>query len=210
MAPMYSPAERWADGIVHAIGLSFAMGTALWLSIHTGNNPDGLEGTLSLAAYAVGLIAMLGASAAYNLWSGPGKEILRRIDHAMIFVMIAGTYTPFVVLRLPEGSATWLGAFVWCGAMAGVVLKLLFPRRFEKTSIALYLGLGWAVVMAFSPLSDTVARSTLDLLIAGGILYTLGVPICMAVRLPFHNAAWHAFVLAAAICHFVAISGEFA
>lgn len=207
MAPVfshtaYSRAEIWADGIIHALGLSFALGAALWLSVHANG--------LSLAAYGLGLVAMLSASAAYNLWNGPGKEILRRIDHAMIFVMIAGTYTPFVVLRLPSGSATWLGAIVWCGAVIGVALKLLFPRRFEKTSIALYLGLGWAVVMALDPLMGTISPSTLNLLMIGGLLYTMGVPICMAERLPFHNAAWHAFVLAAAICHFVAISGEFA
>ncbi|MBC7953476.1 MAG: hemolysin III family protein [Rhodospirillaceae bacterium] len=202
METAYTPAERWADGIIHALGVSFAVGAAVWLSIHS-------NGALSLTIYAMGLIAMLSASAAYNLWEGPGKELLRRIDHAMIFVMIAGTYTPFVVLRLPAGTATWLGAIVWCGAMAGVVLKLLFPRRFERISIALYIGLGWAVVTVFDPLTETVARSTLDFLVAGGILYTAGVPICMAHRLPFHNAAWHACVLAAAICHFISISGEF-
>lgn len=200
---VYNTAERWADAIIHVLGLGFALGAAVWLSIHS-------NGALSLTAYALGLMGMLGASAAYNLWEGPGKELLRRIDHAMIFIMIAGTYTPFVVLRLPAGTATWLGAIVWCGAMAGIVLKLLFPRRFERASIALYIALGWAVVTVFDPLSETVARSTLDLLVAGGILYTVGVPICMAHRLPFHNAVWHAFVLAAAVCHFVAISAEFA
>lgn len=202
----YSRAERWADGVIHVLGLCFALGAAIWMAWHT----TGLERTFSLAAYTLGLMGMLGASAAYNLWTGPRKEMLRRIDHAMIFVMIAGTYTPFVVLRLPGGTAALLGGVVWCGAIIGVVLKLLFPRRFEKTSIALYLGLGWAVVMAFNPLMNSIARSTMDLVIAGGILYTIGVPICMLERLPFHNAVWHALVLAAAICHFAAITGEFA
>lgn len=207
MTSSYSLAERRADGIIHGIGVCFGVGAALWLGTHA----SGLEGRLSLAAYALGLVGMLGASAAYNLWPhGPAKEFLRRIDHAMIFVMIAGSYTPFVVLRLPGGTAALLGGLVWCGAVAGVLLKLLFPRRFERTSIALYLIMGWLVVLAFDPLMDHIARRTLDLMIAGGILYTVGVPICMAERLPFHNAVWHAFVLAAAICHFAAISGEFA
>jgi Predicted membrane protein, hemolysin III homolog len=207
MTSTYSPAERWADGAVHVVGLCFGVAAAAWLGWHA----SGLERVLSLAAYAVGLLGMLGASAAYNLWRhGPAKEVLRRLDHAMIFVMIAGSYTPFVVLRLPDGTAAWLGGLVWCGAVAGVVLKLLFPRRFERISIALYLLLGWAVVLAFDPLMDRVARQTLDLLMAGGILYTIGVPFCLAERLPFHNAVWHALVLAAAICHFAAISGEFA
>lgn len=206
MAPDYTPAERLADAIIHALGVGFAVGAAVWLSLHAQGDTVSV---LSLAAYGLGLMAMLCASAAYNLWDGAGKEMLRRIDHAMIFVMIAGTYTPFVVLRLPAGSATWLGAIVWCGAMMGVVLKLLFPRRFEKTSLALYMGLGWAVVMVFDPLIENVARSTFDFLVAGGILYTVGVPICMARQLPFHNAVWHACVLAAAICHFISITTEF-
>lgn len=202
----YSPAERLADGIIHVLGVGFALGAALWLSGHA----EGFERSLSLAAYSLGLIGTLGASALYNLWNGPAKEWLRRIDHAMIFLMIAGTYTPFVVLRLPAGTATLVGGVVWCGAVFGVLLKLLFPRRFERVSLALYLALGWTVVLAFQPLMDSVARSTLDLLMAGGVLYTVGVPICLLERVPFHNAVWHAFVLMAAICHFAAISGEFA
>lgn len=207
MTSPYSLAERWADGAVHVAGLCFGTGAAIWLALHA----TGLERTLSLATYALGLVGMLGASAAYNLWRrGPAKEFLRRIDHAMIFVMIAGSYTPFVVLRLPGGTAAWLGGLVWCGAVTGVLLKLLFPRRFERVSIALYLLLGWVVVLAFDPLIDNITRQTLELMIAGGVLYTVGVPFCLAERLPFHNAVWHALVLAAAICHFAAISGEFA
>jgi len=198
----YSPAEVRADATIHAIGVTFAIAAALWLSTHASG--------AALLIYALGLVATLTASAVYNLHGGRHKELLRRIDHAMIFVMIAGTYTPFVVLRLPDGTATWLGGIVWCGAMLGAMLKLLFPRRFERVSLALYLGLGWAVVTAFDPLMGAIARSTFELLVAGGILYTLGVPLCLMERLPFHNALWHAFVLAGAVCHFIAVSGEFA
>lgn len=198
----YSAAELRADAAIHALGVGFAIGAAAWLWSHASG--------LALVVYGLGLVATLTASAAYNLHHGAYKEWLRRIDHAMIFIMIAGTYTPFVVLRLPAGPALWLGGLVWCGAILGVVLKLLFPRRFERMSLALYLGLGWAVVAAFDPLMGAVARSTFDLLVLGGILYTAGVPLCLMERLPFHNALWHAFVLAGAICHFIAVSSEFA
>lgn len=197
--PIYSPAELWADGVVHVLGVLFALGALIFLFGHG----------VSLALYGLGLVGMLGASAAYNLWQGRAKELLRRLDHAMIFVMIAGSYTPFVVLRLTGGTAALVGAVVWTGALAGVILKLLYPRRFEKFLLALYLILGWALVLGFHPLISSLGTSTMVLLLVGGAIYTLGVPLHLA-KLRFQNAAWHACVLAAAICHFAAISVEFA
>lgn len=204
--PSASAAELWADGIIHILGVLFAIGAMIFLISHAA----GLQQGFSLLAYGCGLAGMLGASAAYNLWSGPAKEIWRRVDHAMIFVMIAGSYTPFVVLRLTGSTAALLGGIVWTGALIGVALKLKFPRRFERLSLALYLGLGWALVLGFESLMHALASSTLILLVAGGVLYTIGVPLHLAHRLRFHNAAWHACVLAATICHFAAITGEFA
>ena len=206
MAPTFTAAEKWADGIVHGVGIAFAIGAGIFLFSHGLE----IERGFALMAYGIGLAAMLGASATYNLWVGPAKEIWRRVDHAMIFVMIAGSYTPFVVLRLQGSTAALLGGIVWTGALAGVILKLAFPRRFEKLSIALYLILGWALVLGFGPLVDSLAGRTLVLLLVGGVLYTIGVPLHLAHRLRFHNAAWHTCVLAAAICHFAAIAGEFA
>lgn len=201
-----SAAEHWADAAVHLAGVLFAICALAFLFPHAA----ALENGFSLLVYGCGLAAMLGASAAYNLWSGPAKEILRRVDHAMIFVMIAGSYTPFVMLRLNGSTAALVGGVVWTGALIGVALKLLYPRRFERLSLVLYLALGWMLVVCFRPLMDSLAVSTLVLLLAGGLLYTAGVPIHLATRLRFHNAAWHACVLAAAICHFAAITGEFA
>lgn len=203
--PVFTTAEKWADGIVHILGLLFALGAVGFLVAQGLSMDRGF----ALITYGAGLAAMLGASAAYNLWSGPAKEWWRRVDHAMIFVMIAGSYTPFVVLRLHGSTAALLGGVVWTGALAGVVLKLIFPRRFEKLSLVLYLALGWALVLGFGPLVDSLAARTLILLLVGGGLYTLGVPLHLAHRMRFHNAAWHACVLAAAICHFAAIAGEF-
>lgn len=198
---MPNKAELWADAVIHALGLLFAAGAVTFLLLRSGS--------FALIVYGCGLAGMLGASAAYNLWRGPAKEIWRRVDHAMIYVMIAGSYTPFVLLRLNGSTAALLGGVVWTGALAGVVLKLLYPRRFERLSLALYLGLGWALVLGFDAFISSLAGSTLTLLLAGGILYTLGVPLHLAHRLRFHNAAWHACVLAASICHFAAIAGEF-
>ncbi|HLO75678.1 MAG TPA: hemolysin III family protein [Magnetospirillum sp.] len=200
-----SAAEIVADAVVHVLGVLFAMGAISFLFPKAA----ALENGFSLVVYGCGLAGMLGASAVYNLWSGPAKEALRRLDHAMIFVMIAGSYTPFVVMRLNGSAAAWLGGVVWSGAVLGIVLKLLSPRRLERLSLALYLGLGWALLLGFGSFMDAVAHSTLTLLVIGGVLYTMGVPIHLAHRLRFHDAVWHACVLAAAICHFTAIAGEF-
>lgn len=198
----WSAAERWADAIIHALGLLFAVGAVTHLLRHANS--------FALIIYGCGLAGMLGASAAYNLWRGPAKELWRRVDHAMIYIMIAGSYTPFVVLRLHGSTAALLGGVVWTGALAGVLLKILYPRRFERVSIALYLALGWALVLGFDTLAQSLAAPTLTLLLIGGVLYTVGVPLHLAENLRFHNAAWHACVLAGAICHFAAIAGEFA
>lgn len=198
---MPTAAEIWADAVIHALGLLFATGAVAFLIYR--------DSPYALIAYGGGLAGMLASSAAYNLWRGPAKEIWRRVDHAMIFVMIAASYTPFVVLRLHGSNAALLGGVVWTGALAGIALKLFFPRRFERLSLALYLGLGWALVLSFDSLVRSLAGTTVTLLIVGGVLYTLGVPLHLAHRLRFHNAAWHACVLAAAICHFAAITGEF-
>lgn len=207
--PVYTAGERAADTVVHAIGVIAGLIGASWLLMVTAGRVSAAE-MLSLAAYGAGLIGMLTASAAYHL-TPPGrrKERLRRLDHAMIFVMIAGSYTPFVVNRLDGGLGTALCAAVWGVAAFGVWLKLCFPFRFERLGFALYLGLGWAVLSVAEPLWRSLAPSTLLLLAVGGIVYTVGAVIHTFDRLPYHVAVWHTFVVVAAACHFAAVAGEF-
>ncbi len=160
----------------------------------------------SVLAYSLALVAMLGLSAAYHIQrSSDRREVLRRLDHAAIFVMIAGTYTPFTACVLDGASAIWLTASMWLAALAGVAVKLLYPRRFEWTSTAVYLALGWAVVIFMRPLLAALDRPTLILLVAGGVLYSIGACIHRWRRLPFHDAIWHGLVLIAAGCHYAAI-----
>ena len=204
---IYRTPERVLDAAIHVVGVLFAINGALWLLFHV----TGLGVVASVSVYCAGLFAMLAGSAMYNLWpEGRAKGWLRRFDHAAIFIMIAATYTPFAVNRLgPPAGAVILG-LVWVGATVGVILKMLFPRRFETASICLYIGLGWLIVTVIAPLSAAVAAVDFRLLMAGGLVYTTGVIFYVVERVPYHKAIWHAFVLVAVILHFAAIAGEFA
>lgn len=207
--PVYSVAERIADASIHVVGLILAVIGVTWLLVVAWHSHG--VGAPSLTTYGIGLLGMLGASAAYNLCpAGRVKEGLRRLDHGMIFVMIAGSYTPFALNALAEHGGPWLLGVVWGVALAGVGLKLAQPRRWERVGLALYLGLGWTVLMFIGPLIRELSVTALLLLLIGGGLYTLGTAFHMANRLRFHNAIWHGFVIAAAACHFAAISMEFA
>lgn len=206
--PRYTPAEMWADGIVHVLGVTMGLVAGVWLLLAAAGHAGPAE-LASLAVYVSGLIGMLTASACYNL-APPGrlKALLQRIDHSMIYVMIGGSYTPFVISVLGGGLGLALAGVVWLGVTAGIVLKVGFPRRWERTGLVLYLGLGWCIVVAIEPLAEAVSPAGLALLVAGGLLYTLGTGLHLCERLPFHNAGWHAMVLAAAGCHFAAIVTE--
>ena len=152
-------------------------------------------------------MAMLCCSAAYNLsGSRPRREILRHVDHAAIFLLIAGTYTPFTVRMLPEKWSFWMTGVIWASALVGALLKLGCPHRLERVDLALYLALGWVIVVAWKPLLAAIDLETAFLILSGGILYTVGAIFHARHDLRFQNAIWHAFVLAGTGCHFGAVT----
>ena len=219
--PQFTRGERLADAVVHILGVSASLAAApallvlaVWHSqsslalIEPGTFGPTLFSTanLSLAVYGLGLVAVFACSAAYNMvWHPNWKEVLRRLDHAAIFVMIAGSYTPFS-LAVIGGTWGWaLFAVVWAVAALGVALKLFLPRRFERAAIVLYLAQGWSVLVVVEPLAAALSTPALSLLVAGGVIYTLGVVFHLWRSLPYHNAIWHALVLIAAACHYLAI-----
>ncbi|TCZ55259.1 PAQR family membrane homeostasis protein TrhA [Roseicella aquatilis] len=200
-----SRAEYAADAAVHALGLVAGGFGCLGLALAIAASDGGLV-PVALGLYGIGLVAMLCCSAAYNL-AGPGrwKPVLQRLDHAAIFLMIAGTYTPIALLAIGGGWGWGLFALVWAGALAGAALKLTAPARIERLAILLYLMLGWLGVVATRPLLDALPWPDMLLLLLGGLLYSLGVPVHLATRLRFHTALWHGLVLAAAACHYVVV-----
>jgi hemolysin III len=149
---------------------------------------------------------MLGLSAAYNMWPVSGaKWLLRRFDHSAIYVLIAGTYTPFLAQIKAGLTSSGLNIGIWSAAAIGVVLKLLLPGRFERVSIILYLLLGWSGIISYDAAASALPSSTLWLIAAGGALYSTGLIFHLWQRLRFQNAIWHAFVVLAAVCHYLAV-----
>lgn len=195
------------DAVIHMLAILFAINASLWLLAHV----TGWSIIVSASIYCAGLLTMIFASAAYQLWRhGPAKEFLRRIDHAAIFLMIAATYTPFASNRLSGETEVALLATIWLCATVGVILKLTFPRRFERLSVVFYLAMGWMILAVAKPLSAVLTSVDLWLLVAGGLVYSAGVIFFLAERLPFHKPVWHSFVLVAVALQFAAIAGEFA
>ena len=203
--PEYTQMERRIDGIVHVLGLGAAV-VAVAVLLHIVIPTRDVLVIVSVTIYSAGLVTMLGFSAAYNLILRPNwKETFRRYDHAVIFLMIAGTYTPFALISIGSTLGLGLLALVWLIAIFGVLIKLLRPRRFERATLVLYLALGWIGLLAVGPLVAALSVSTLVLLAIGGVLYTIGVAFHLWETLPYQNAIWHAFVLAAAGCHYMAV-----
>ena len=160
----------------------------------------------ALAVYALGLLGMTTCSLLYNLArEHRHRELLRRLDHAAIFVMIAGSYTPFLLLSIGGAWGWGMLGFVWTAALGGVTLKLGWPGRFEHASILAYLAMGWCILVATGPLLTAVSTAGLLLLGIGGLFYSVGVAFHLWRRLPGQNAIWHGCVLAGAICHFAAV-----
>jgi hemolysin III len=146
------------------------------------------------------------ASTLYHSATDPVRRArLRIFDHAAIYVLIAGTYTPFTLLVLPSPIGTILLAAVWLMAVAGIIIKLFFTGRFKLFSTLMYVSMGWLIVFAFNPLLESMEPHGLQWLLAGGIAYTVGAVLYSIKKLPFNHAIFHVFVLAGTFCHFIAV-----
>ena len=201
----YDKVELIADGVVHAVGILSGLVAATVLVVLTAVYAGALA-IVAVSIYVAGLLSMLVLSATYNLWPvSRTKWVLRRFDHSAIYVLIAATYTPFI-LQLKDGVFAWgLLVAVWCVAAFGIVLKLGWPGRFDRLAVALYLALGWSGLMLYDSVVSGLPKLALWFVLAGGALYSLGVIFHAWRRLRFQNAIWHCFVLLGAACHYTAV-----
>jgi len=201
----YDVSEIIADGIVHGVGVVAALIAVTVLIFYA--SVWGTSGALAASwIYGIGLVTSLGISFAYNIWPrSPVKWVLRRFDHSAIFILIAATYTPFLVAALPDTMVFANLVGIWCVATFGIVLKCAWPGRFDRLSIILYLAMGWSGIMLYSRLYDALSLATLLLILVGGVIYTAGVIFHLWEKLRFNTAIWHGFVVTAAGVHYAAV-----
>ncbi|MBN9003831.1 MAG: hemolysin III family protein [Rhizobiales bacterium] len=201
----YDRAELIADGVVHVLGVLVGLIAATVLIVLTAVYATGLDVAV-VSVYVAGLMTMLVLSAIYNLWPvSPRKWLLRRFDHSAIYILIAATYTPFIMQVKDNPFAVALLAGVWLVAIVGIVFKLVLPGRFDRLAVALYLAMGWSGFMIYDVVVGTLPAMALTFVVAGGALYSFGVIFHAWRRLRFQNAIWHAFVLLGAACHYTAV-----
>lgn len=201
----YDRAELIADGVVHALGVFGGLVAATVLIVLTAVYATAFEVAI-VSIYVVGLLTMLVLSATYNLWPvSRAKWVLRRFDHSAIYVLIAATYTPFIMQVKDSVFAVALLIGVWCVAIVGIGLKLALPGRFDRLSVGLYLAMGWSGMMLYDAVVAALPAMALWFVVIGGALYSLGVVFHAWQRLRFQNAIWHSFVLAGAACHYTAV-----
>jgi hemolysin III len=173
------------------------------------------RGRISVLAYAIGLAALFGVSGSYHRgrWSAAGRAKMKRLDHATIFVMIAGSYTPLCLLALGGAAGTWMLVAVWAGAVTGLILAATRIAEKPYVGLTLYFALGWVAAIAMPELARRLTTAELVLLIVGGLVYTLGGVVLAShwpdpvPRVFGYHEVWHVMVVGAAICHFVVIMG---
>ena len=202
--PHYSRAEEIASSLSHALGIVLGIAglavLAAFATLHGGTSR-----IVSVSIYGTTLILLFTASTLYHAVPNPrAKPILRVLDHSAIFLLIAGTYTPFALISL-RGPWGWsLFAIVWTLAIIGIALELRHVRN-RLVAALLYLGMGWVGIVAIKPMLANIEPGGLWLLFAGGLCYTLGVPFYLWKRLPYNHALWHLFVLAGSVLQFFSV-----
>lgn len=201
----YSPREELANTLTHALGVLlgvFGLGVLVWLASQHGD----VWRMASAWVFGSSLILLYTASTAYHASRDSAKKrLLRKLDHAGIFLLIAGTYTPFLLVNLRGPWGWWLFGIIWGLAVTGVILKFWFTGRYHMLSMAIYIGMGWLVVVATKPMLACVPREGLWLLLAGGLSYTGGTVFYAWKSLAYHHGLWHLCVLGGSACHFASV-----
>lgn len=202
----YSVAEEIANSISHGIGCLFGIiGLVLLLNQAWAVQADAVA-IVSYSLYGGSMILLFLASTLYHSIPHPAARYwLKKFDHCAIYLLIAGTYTPFLLVGLKSPLAHGLMVVIWGLALAGIIFKFTIAHRFEKLSVITYLLMGWLSLVVIYQLALILPAAGIWLLVAGGVIYSLGVIFYVAERIPYNHAIWHGFVLGGSLCHFLAI-----
>ena len=206
--PHHHAREELANALTHGLGATAALAGGAILVTLAALHGDAWQLSASIV-FGISLLALYVASTLYHSIHHPVvKGRLKVFDHCAIYVLIAGTYTPFTLIGLRGPVGWWLFAMIWTLALAGVVFKLFYTGRFKKLSTLIYLAMGWLILVAAKPLFVALDAWTLGWLIAGGLSYTLGTVFYHRPSLRYSHAIWHLFVLGGSVCHYIAVYAQ--
>ena len=201
----YSRHQEFVNGLIHGLGIVFGV-SCLPVLTSLATSHGNIRGVIGSGIYGFCFLLLFTVSTLYHLVSDVEiKRILKVFDYISIYFLIAGTYTPFLLVYLYNPFGITLLCVLWGLAVAGIFFKAMFPRRFEAASVAIYLAMGWIVVAGGRTFFETLPNDVLWLIFIGGVLYTVGVYFYLRDRHRYTHALWHGIVLAAAVCHYVAV-----
>lgn len=201
----YTLREEIVHAISHGAGVVLSIAGLSWMLYLSIGAADPWRIVASVV-YGASLITLFLASTLYHaLHASPYRPLYKMLDHCAIYLLIAGTYTPFLLVAMRNSTGWWLFGAIWTLASAGILTKLWFGHRYPRLAMASFLVMGWLVVVAAPQVAEAIGSSGMAWLVAGGISYTVGALFYVARRLPYNHAIWHFFVLAGGICHFLAV-----
>ncbi|TKG10551.1 PAQR family membrane homeostasis protein TrhA [Vibrio lentus] len=205
-ASEYSDIEERANAITHGLGVVLGVVGLILLLIRAFDYRADMLTITSMAVYGCSIILLFLASTLYHsITTEKTKRLLKTLDHCAIYLLIAGSYTPFLLVGLRTPLAMGLMAVIWGIALVGIIMKIAFVYRFKRLSLFIYLAMGWLSLIVVYQLAMNIDIGGLVLLAVGGVIYSLGVIFYVAKRIPYNHAIWHLFVLAGCACHFFAI-----
>ncbi|MEZ8736951.1 MULTISPECIES: hemolysin III family protein [Vibrio] len=205
-ASEYSDIEERANAITHGLGVVLGVVGLILLLIRAFDHQADILTIASMAVYGSSIILLFLASTLYHsITTEKTKRLLKTLDHCAIYLLIAGSYTPFLLVSLRTPLAMGLMAVIWGIALVGIIMKIAFVYRFKRLSLVTYLAMGWLSLIVVYQLAMNIEMGGLVLLALGGVIYSLGVIFYVAKRIPYNHAIWHLFVLAGCACHFFAI-----
>lgn len=204
--PRYGFREEIASSVIHGLGIVLSIAGLAVLVAFSALYGGGTRAVAASSVFGATLILLYTASTLYHsVPSGPAKQVFRTLDHIAIFLLIAGTYTPFTLLALPGAWGWGLFGTIWSLAIIGSAAELGMLKRYRRAAVVMYVLMGWVAVVAIEPLRENVRTGGLVLMFAGGVAYTAGVPFYISRRMPYGHAIWHLFVLAGSVLHYLSI-----
>ena len=202
----YSPAEERVHVLTHAAGIILSIAGLSWM-LYTSIGLDDPWRIVASVVYGISLIALFSASTIYHyLYDSPRRHLYKLLDHCAIYLLIAGTYTPFILISMRSSVGWWLFAAIWTLATAGIIKKIWIRHRYPRFSLFSYLAMGWLCLLVGPELVKSISKEGVAWLAAGGLAYSAGTVFYMRKKLLYHHAIWHVFVLIGAGCHFLAVA----